>query len=154
MNSKMNAKRFFLSWIISSVVMFSLSYVWHGLVLNDFERLNYPKEIFLIGCVITYLILGFLLTKIYEMKFPKKIAKRPFIRGIVSGSMLGIAAYIVSIVIGVSFNSELTPAYILFDMMWQAAEQTVGGIVVAFVYISIYDGNPVEVITRKMFGQD
>jgi hypothetical protein len=25
---------------------------------------------------------------------------------------------------------------------------------VAFVYISIYEGNPVEVISRKMFGRD
>ena len=36
--------------------------------------------------------------------------------------------------------------------LWQAIEQMLGGITVAFVYISIYEGNPIEVISRKMFG--
>jgi hypothetical protein len=132
--------------------MFGASYVWHGVILNDFARLNYPKEIFLTGSVITYLILGFLVTQIYLMKFPKIIAKKPLTRGIISGVMLGMAVYVVSLVIGVSFSSALTTKYILFDILWQSVEQMFGGITVAFVYISIYEGNPVEVITRKMFG--
>lgn len=132
--------------------MFSLSYLWHGIFLNDFERLNYPKEIFLTGAIVVYLILGFLLTKIFIMKFPKSIAKRPFLRGIISGVLLGVSTYLFALVIGVSFSSSLTPEYILFDIMWQAFEQSVGGIVVAMVYISIYDGNPIEILARKMFG--
>ena len=148
----MNTKKFFLSWILSAVVMFSLSYLWHGILLNDLQRLSYPKEIFFTGSIITYLILGFLLTKIYLMQFPKTISKKPLIRGLISGAGLGICTYIVSLVIGVSFNSHLTPGYILFDLGWQTAEQTFGGIVVAFVYISIYDGNPAQVITRKILG--
>lgn len=131
--------------------MFGLSYLWHGVFLNDFERLSYPKEIFLTGSVITYLILGFLVTKIFLMKF---LLKKPLIRGIFSGALLGMATYIVSLVIGVSFSTSLTTEYILFDLLWQAVEQMSGGITVAFVYISIYEGNPVEVITRKMFGED
>jgi len=150
----MNAKRFFLSWILSSLVMFSLSYLWHGIFLNDLERLSYPKEIFLTGSIITYLILGFLVTKIYLMKFPKQISRKPLVRGIISGALLGTSTYIVALVIGVSFSNELTPQYILFDLLWQTVEQTFGGITVAFVYIWIYDGNPVVVITRKMFGGD
>ena len=88
------------------------------------------------------------------MKFPKAIAKKPLIRGIISGAFLGIATYIVAMVIGVSFSNELTPKYILFDLLWQTAEQTFGGITVGVIYIWIYDGNPVEIITRKMFGGD
>src|SRR3990170_2437991 len=148
----MNTKRFFLSWILSSLVMFGLSYLWHGIFLNDLQRLSYPKEIFLTGSVITYLILGFLVTKIYLMKFPKQIARKPLVRGIISGAFLGISTYIVALVIGVSFSNILTPQYILFDILWQTAEQTFGGITVGMIYIWIYDGNPVEVITRKMFG--
>ena len=134
--------------------MFGASYLWHGIFLNDLERLTYPREIFLTGSVITYLILGFLVTKIYLMKFPNVIAKKPLVRGIISGASLGIATYIVALVIGVSFNSALTPQYMLFDILWQTVEQTVGGIVVGMIYISIYDGNPVVIITRKMFGGD
>ncbi|MBI4929801.1 MAG: hypothetical protein HY841_03495 [Bacteroidetes bacterium] len=150
----MSTKRFFLSWILSSVVMFSLSYLWHGVFLNDLERLSYPKEIFLTGSIITYLILGFLVTKIYLMKLPKQLARKPLVRGIISGALLGLSTYIVALVIGVSFNSTLTPQYILFDLLWQTVEQTFGGITVGLIYIWIYDGNPVEIITRKMFGGD
>lgn len=150
----MTKKGFFLSWLLSSLIMFSLSYLWHGVFLNDLERLSYPKEIFLTGSIITYLILGFIVTKIYLKKFPKQIAKRPLIRGLISGAMLGIATYIVALVIGVSFSNTLTPQYILFDLLWQTVEQTFGGVTVAVVYVSIYDGNPIEIMTRKMLGGD
>ena len=136
------------------MIMFGLSYLWHGVFLNDFERLSYPVEIFLTGSIITYLILGFLLTKIYLMNFPKAIARKPMLRGIISGAALGVATYIVTLVIGVSFSTELTPEYILFDLLWQTVEQTIGGMAVGFIYIWIYDGNPIEVITRRMMGKD
>ncbi len=150
----MNLKSFSFSWLLSSLVMFGISYVWHGVILNDLARLSYPKEIYLTGSVITYLILGFLSTKIFLMKFPKNITKKPLLRGIISGIMLGIATYVVTLVVGVSFNTTLTTQYILFDLLWQTIEQMLGGITVAFVYISIYEGNPVQVITRKMLGDD
>jgi len=150
----MNTKKFFLSWLLSSLIMFGVSYVWHGIILNDFARLNYPKELFLTCAIITYLILGFLITQIFLMKFPKSIAKKPLTRGLISGITLGIATYMVSLVVGVSFSSTLTTQYILFDMLWQAVEQMFGGITVAFVYISIYEGNPIEVIFRKISGRD
>ncbi len=150
----MNAKRFFLAWIFSSLVMFGASYLWHGVFLNDLERLSYPKEIFLTCSIIAYLLLGFFVTKIYMMKYPKTIARKPLVRGVISGASLGVAAYIIALVVGVSFSSELTLATILFDLFWQTVEQTLGGIAVGFVYVWIYDGNPVEVITRKMLGED
>ena len=86
------------------------------------------------------------------MKFPKAIAKKPIVRGLISGAALGIATYIVALVIGVSFNNELKVQYILFDLLWQTVEQTFGGISVGFIYIWIYEGNPVQVISRKMMG--
>ena len=132
--------------------MFSLSYLCHGIFLNDLQRLSYPKEIFLIGSIITYLILGFLLSNIYQMKFPAPIAKKPIVRGLISGFLLGIATYIVAMVVGVSFDNEVKIQYVLFGLCWQAIEQTFGGITVGFIYIWIYDGNPAEVITRKLMG--
>jgi len=147
-----NIKKFFLSWLFSSVIMFSLSYAWHGIFLNDLQRLSYPLEFFLTGAILVYLLLGFLLTKIYQFKYPVRIARRPIIRGIISGVLLGVLAYLSALVIGVSFSSELTPLQILFDMGWQVAEQTIGGIAVGIVYIWIYEGNPVKILGRKMLG--
>ena len=86
------------------------------------------------------------------MKFPPAIAKKPIVRGLISGAFLGVATYIVALVIGVSFNNELKVGYILFDILWQAIEQTFGGITVGIIYIWIYEGNPVQAITRKIMG--
>lgn len=150
----MNVKRFFFSWIFSTLVMFGASYLWHGVFLNDLEKIKYPKEIYLTGSVITYLILGFLLTRIYGMKYPKSIASRPVIRGIMAGAFLGFSAYVVSLVLGVSFTYQLTLDYILFDLLWQISEQILGGITVGLVYIAIYEGNPVDILTRRIMGGD
>src|SRR5687768_11411061 len=51
-------KRFFISWIGSSVVMFALSYLWHGILLNDFKILanTFPLSVFLTFAGIVYLI--------------------------------------------------------------------------------------------------
>ena len=123
----MSLKGFFLSWLCSSLVMLGASYLWHGVILNDIQRLSYPKEIYFTGSVITYLVLGFILTKIYLMKFPRPISKRPLMRGLISGVSLGIITYVLSLVIGVSFSTSLTLKNILFDMAWQTTAQTLGG---------------------------
>lgn len=146
----MNPGGFFLSWMISSITMFLSSYLWHGVILNDLQRLTYPIGIFLTGAIIAYLILGFLLTKIYLMKFPHSIAKKPLLRGVISGALLGVCTYITAIVVGVSFNTQMKPEYILIDLLWQTTEQILGGITVGFIYIWIYEGNPIEVFIRKM----
>lgn len=150
----MSLKGFFLAWLTSALIMLGASYLWHGVILNDIERLNYPKEIYLTGSIITYLILGFVLTKIYLMKFTRPISKRPMLRGIISGASLGIVAYILSLVIGVSFSSSLTIKNILFDMTWQTTEQIIGGIVVGMAYVAEFEGNFLRVVARKLFGED
>ncbi|MFH1004024.1 MAG: hypothetical protein V1781_00765 [Bacteroidota bacterium] len=148
----MNTKRFFLSWLFSSLVMFSLSYLWHGVILNDIARLSYPLGIFLTSSIVVYLILGFLLTRIFTMQFHKHIAKRPFLKGLISGAILGASSYLFALVIGVSFNSSLTPEYILIDILWQIIEQSAGGITVAIVYVWLYDDDLLTILTRKLFG--
>ena len=148
----MKTQGFFASWIASSLVMFSLSYLWHGVFLNDLQRLPYPKEIFLTGSAVTYLILGFLITKIYLLNFPKNIARQPLLRGLISGSVLGVCTYVVALVVGVSFSNKLTPTYILFDILWQTFEQTVGGITVTVVFIGIYGEEHIREMSKKISG--
>ena len=38
--------RFFISWILTALVMFTLFYYWHGVILNDFKRLNFPLTVY------------------------------------------------------------------------------------------------------------
>lgn len=150
----MSIKGFFLAWLMSALFMMGASYLWHGIILNDITRLEYPREIYFTGSVITYLILGFVLTKIYLMKFPRKISKKPLIRGVLSGAALGIVTYILSLVIGISFSSKLTVQNILFDMSWQTTEQIIGGLVVGICYVVEFEGNFIRVVSRRLFGED
>lgn len=137
--------------------MFLLSYLLHGVFLNDLQRLSYPLGIFLTGASVVYLLLGFVLAKIYQL-IPmhistKKISHKPILRGIISGVALGFFVYLTALIIGVSFNTSPTALQILFDLSWQIAEQTAGGITVGIVYIWVYEGDPVNVFSRKILGE-
>ena len=50
--------RFFLSWILSAVSMFILFYLWHGVFLNDFKRIQFPLTWFVTFAAFSYLIIA------------------------------------------------------------------------------------------------
>ncbi|HRG51856.1 MAG TPA: hypothetical protein PLL00_03400 [Bacteroidia bacterium] len=116
--------------------MFSLSYVWHGLVLNDFSRLNYPKEIFLILASLTYVFIGFIVIKFYETKFlEKQLAHKQIFRGVVKGAICGFIFFLIATVVGVSFNTGSGLKNLALDLAWQLLEQGIGGGIVGFLYL-------------------
>lgn len=121
-------KRFFYTWIISSIGMFLLSYLWHGVILNDFSRLNYPKEIFLLLAALTYIFIGFVVVKIYEAKFFEKLfIHKPIFKGIFKGAICGFIFFLIATVVGVSFNTGSGLKNLAFDATWQVLEQAIGG---------------------------
>lgn len=136
----MLTKRFFISWIVASLVMFGLSFFWHGILLTDFSRISYPKEIFLISASVVYFALGFLLNKVYQLNFfGKKFNQKPLLRGLLSGASCGIVLYMITLVFGVSFSSALTLSNIILDVSWQVFEQSFGGLIIGASYIFIYE---------------
>lgn len=135
----MPSKRFFISWIVSSVAMFSASYVWHGIVLTDFSRLSYPKEIFLVLAATVYFIIGFLLNKVYEIKQLDAFERRPLARGAAAGAMVGVFLFLIAMVMGISFGGSRTLVNLLVDVCWQVAEQAIGGIAIGIAHIFVYD---------------
>jgi len=136
----MISKRFFISCLASSLVMFILSYVWHGVVLTDFSRLSYSKHLFLFFAALVYLIIGFVVTKSIEFKILEKHFKRkPIIRGAISGAICGIAFFLIATVVGVSFSTGSKLENMLLDVTWQIIEQSIGGVVVGLTYIFVYD---------------
>ena len=140
----MLTKRFFISWIASSLVMFALSYVWHGIFLTDFSRLSYPKEIFLVFAAFVYLIIGFISAKAIDAKLLENYFKRkPVIKGLVSGACLGFTLFIITSVIGVSFSTGSKIENLLLDGCWQTIEQGVGGIVVGIAHFFVFDSSAV-----------
>ena len=138
----MLTKRFFISWLVASAVMFMLSYLWHGIILNDYSRLSYPTQLFLIFSSIVYLIIGFVVAKAIDIQFLETYFKRkPILRGALCGAACGLLFFLMATVIGVSFSTGANVKNLLFDVTWQILEQSIGGVMVGLVHIFVYDSN-------------
>lgn len=132
--------RFFISWILSAVVMFTLFYVWHGYFLNDFKRINFPIVWFVTFAAITYLIFGAGIYFLYESQLFKSI--RNFItRGLVCGVIAGFSLFMISTIVNISLTKHLTINHLMIDCAWQMAEQTIGALVVVAFKIFIHEPN-------------
>lgn len=127
--------KFFASWIACSMSMFLLSYLWHGVVLNDFIKLSYPVDVFLVISSLVYLGIGFVIT---VLTYILKHLKDSFKYGIAVGAAVGISLYAVAFVMGLSFNAAVDMKMIAFDLSWQVFEQGVGGVMCGWVYRMMY----------------
>ncbi len=124
--------------------MFALSYIWHGIFLTDFSRLSYPKEIFLVFAAFVYLIIGFIVAKAIDAKPLEKYFKRkPLIKGLVAGGIIGFALFMISTVVGISFSTGSKLENLLLDVSWQVIEQGLGGVVVGIAHFFVYDSGSV-----------
>lgn len=139
---KKYGKRFFLGWIFSAIAMFACSYSWHGLVLNDYALISYPLGIYLVSAGVVYLLIAFLLNRIFMAEFLDTISQKAIPRGLMSGFALGILVYMVALVVGVTFTKGFDAKYMLLDVAWQAVEQGVGGLVVGIVYQLVFEYIP------------
>lgn len=120
--------------------MFLLSYAWHGIFLTDFSRLTYPKGVFLFCAAIVYVIIGFVVSKAIDIKFlDKHFRRKPVLRGALSGAACGIAFFMISTVVGVSFSTGSKLENLLLDISWQTVEQMIGGVVVGLTHIFVFD---------------
>ncbi len=132
-------KRFIIGWIITSLLMFGLSYVWHGIVLYDYEQITYPIAIYLTSAAIAYLFIGFLVSRAFLIPFFDKISRNPLIRGPLIGFACGVLVYILATVVHVTFNKDMDLKYLVLDITWQGIEQAFGGFVVGLVYMMVYE---------------
>jgi hypothetical protein len=138
-------KRFFISWIISSVLMFGLSYLWHGVVLNDYSQISYPLGIYLTAAAVAYLFIGFLVGRAFVIPFFDRISRHPLLRGPAIGFACGMLVYVISMVVQVSINKDMNLKYFLLDFTWQGIEQAFGGFIVGLVYMTVFEPLPFPV---------
>ncbi len=131
-----------LGWIFSSIVMFALSYLWHGVILNDYKLISYPIGIYLVSAGVVYLVIGFLLNRIFIAEFLDRFSEKALPRGLLTGIGLGVIVYMVALVVGVTFTKSLDVKYMALDVVWQAIEQCVGGLVVGLVYMWVFEFIP------------
>lgn len=118
--------------------MFSAFYLWHGVLSTDFYRIQYPKGVFLGLAAVVYLIISFVLYKVYELKFWKKITSNFFLKGLFSGVILGFILFAFTLVLGVGFSGSYSIKILAVDCLWQLIEQTIGGMVIALVHLFVF----------------
>jgi len=128
--------RFFLSWILSAVTMFTLFYIWHGIFLNDFKRIQFPVSWFVTFAAFTYLIFGAGIYFLFESQIMKRFDNL-FIRGLVCGLIAGFSLFMVATVVNISFTKHLTVGHLMVDCIWQMSEQTIGLMVVVLLKIFV-----------------
>lgn len=134
--------RFFISWIIAAVLMYIAFYTWHGIFLNDLNRITFSKTIFLVLAALVYLVISFVLYKTFESKFLTKYISSPMLKGIVSGFILGFILFAVVTVLGISFTKNVNMTYIVADCVWQIVEQILGGVIIGLGKVLIFEPIP------------
>lgn len=135
-------KRFIIGWLISSMLMFGLSYIWHGVVLYDYAQITYPLGIYLTASAIAYLFIGFLVNRAFVIPFFDRVSRHPLARGPAIGFAVGVLVYIIATVVHVTFNKDMELKYFLLDITWQGIEQGFGGFIVGLVYMFVYEPHP------------
>lgn len=132
-------KRFMIAWICTTLVMFGLSYLWHGLFLNDYNLISYSKVVYFSFATVAYIFVGFLVTRAYSLPFFDKTSSNSILRGFWVGFSCGILVSILATTVNISFNKSHDLKYLIFDLTWQGIEQGIGGLIVGFVYVLVYE---------------
>lgn len=127
--------------------MYVAFYFWHGVFLNDLSRISFPKVLFLSLAALVYLVISFIVYRTFESKFLQKYISQPLLRGVVSGFLIGFILFSLVTVLGISFTKNINFTYIIADCAWQIAEQIIGGLIIGFGKIFIFEPIP-ELIHR------
>ena len=126
-------RRFLLPWIASAVLMYGLSYLWHGVALNDLRELRIPLGLYMGLCGLAYLIIGLGITIATHQGIQLNWIglKQGFpLKGMLVGAVIGFIVFLLAFLFGMSFTDR-GMMYIVVDVFWQMAEQALGGLVVA-----------------------
>jgi hypothetical protein len=127
--------------------MYVAFYFWHGVFLNDLNRISFSKVLFLSLAALVYLVISFLLYRTYESKLLSKYISHAILRGVVSGFMIGFVLFALVTVLGISFTKNINFTYIIADCAWQIAEQVIGGVIIGLGKLIIFEPIP-ELIHR------
>ncbi|HRD51541.1 MAG TPA: hypothetical protein PKY96_02730 [Flavobacteriales bacterium] len=122
-----------LPWLLSSTVMFGLSYLWHGVLLSDMQDVTIPMPLYLSLAGVVYLVLGLAQTiathKAVEYEWISLKKAFPFMTMLLS-AVIGFFVYLVIFVLGFGFAKH-GMAHVLVDIIWQMIEQSIGGLMVS-----------------------
>jgi hypothetical protein len=126
-------RRIWLPWIASALLMFGMSYLWHGVALNDLHELRVPIALYLTLSALAYLIIGLGITvAVHQCIQHHWISLRQGfpLKGMLVGSIIGFVVFLLAFLFGMSFTDHAM-MHLVVDVLWQMAEQSIGGLAVA-----------------------
>lgn len=126
--------RLFTSAIFSCIFMLSLSYFWHGIVLNDIDSLQYDLSLYVWLLFALYLIISLFLSFVISVYVPSDYK---FLKHVSIGMFLGFLIYLAVFVLGVSFSGGALN-HVIVDFTWQMIEQGLGAGFLSLYYAVIY----------------
>lgn len=126
-------RAFLLPWLLASVVMYALSYLWHGIALTDLKELKIPLGLYMVLSALVYLLIGLgVKLAVHHAIVHEWISlKRAFpLSSMAIGAAIGFVVYLIVFILGMSFASR-DAMHIAVDILWQMVEQGVGGLMVS-----------------------
>lgn len=122
--------------------MYAAFVFWHGVFLNDLSHITFSKPLFYILVALVYFVISFVLYRVYEAKVFDRYFYSAFFRGITVGFIIGFILFAIIAVLGISFTKHVNTTYLLADCLWQIAEQMIGGMVIGFGKMFLYEPHP------------
>ena len=127
----MKITRLLIATVFSAIIMFAISYYWHGVLLNDLELISYDKTLFFGLLSILYLLIGGALSFVLMAFKPEENRTlKHFTIGLAAGFMI----YLIAFVLGVSFQGEGIE-HTIVNFTWQMLEQGTGGLSISIYYV-------------------
>ena len=126
-------RRIIAPLVLSNLVMYGLSWVWHGLALNDLRDLTIPIGLYITLAAVAYLIVAAVLTfGIHHAMANGWIdIRRAFpLKAMLFGAVVGFVVYLIALVFGMSFTGGKV-MHMVVDVLWQMVEQGMGGLMVS-----------------------
>jgi hypothetical protein len=133
--------RFYLSWILGAVAMYGAFYVWHGVILNDFKHIQFSPIWFMLLCAAAYLIISFVLYRVFETKILSFFDNILF-RGFITALIVGISLFVIMTVLHISFTKNMTTTYLVTDFVWQIIEQSIGALFIVAGKQFVFEPDP------------
>ncbi len=145
MYTDINIRPLIVALISSFLVMFAISYAWHGVLLNDFYKLylhtspSLSKPVFYIILTSWYLLISAGMTMLIYLL--REINTNPILKGVLLGAVVGFVLQLIFYSAGLTFYHNPSTHQIMVDMIWQIAEQSTGGWIIARFFYPANQGS-------------
>lgn len=121
-------KRIGISTLLAAAVMMVLSYMWHGIILNDFKNISLPFHLFIVLSTLVYFLISLVINVIlFKIDFQSNLTTKRML----TGGLVGFSIYLIVFTLGMSYV-ERGMKHIISDFGWQMFEQGIGALVVDF----------------------